>query len=126
MIKLITIKNNSNWYLKVILFWLYHYQWINNFYRIYWIYKKKFNVYITSITSNGINLYLKDLSSNDILEKTIEDFYNERFSIKFPENKKYLMLEIDGDINEFSAKMPLFKYNFEWKIFILDMYIKSK
>ena len=75
--------------------------------------KKQFNVYVTSITSNGINLYLKDLSSNDILNKKIEDFYNEISSIKLPENKKYLMLEIDGDINEFSAKMPLFKYNFK-------------
>ena len=75
--------------------------------------KTQFNVYVTSITSNGINLYLKDLSSNDILDKKIEDFYNEISSIKLPENKKYLMLEIDGDINEFSAKMPLFKYNFK-------------
>ena len=73
--------------------------------------KKQFNVYITSITSNGINLYLKDLSSNDILDKKIEDFYNEISSIKLPENKKYLMLEIDGDINK--LKMSLFKYNFE-------------
>ena len=36
------------------------------------------------------------------------------------------MLEIDGDINEFSAKMPLFKYNFEWKIFILDIVLSNQ
>ena len=36
------------------------------------------------------------------------------------------MLEIDGDINEFSAKMPLFKYNFEWKIFILGVLLSNQ
>ena len=75
--------------------------------------KKQFNVCITSITSNGINLYLKDLTSDDVLNKKIEEFYNEISNIKLPENKKYLMLEIDGDINDFYAKMPLFKYNFK-------------
>ena len=31
--------------------------------------KKQFNVYTNATTSNGMNLYLKDLSSNDLLDK---------------------------------------------------------
>ena len=34
------------------------------------------------------------------------------------------MLEIDGDINK--LKMSLFKYNFEWKIFILDIVLSNQ
>ena len=75
--------------------------------------KKEYNVDITSITSNQINLYLKNISSNNIFEKKIEDIYNSLSNNKLFDNKKYLMLEIGGDIDEFYAKMPLFKYNFK-------------
>ena len=75
--------------------------------------KKKYNVEVTSIISNQINLFLKNNSMSDVFDKKIEDAYNNLSSIKLFDNKKYLMLEITGDIDNFYAKMPLFKYNFK-------------
>ena len=76
--------------------------------------KKKYNVEVTSIISNQINLFLKNNSMSDVFDKKIEDAYNNLSSIKLFDNKKYLMLEITGDIDNFYAKMPLFKYNFKF------------
>ena len=77
--------------------------------------KKNYNVEITSIISNQIILYTKNESGNDDLKinKKIEDIYCELSKIKIFENKKFLILEILGDIGEFIAKMPLIKYNFK-------------
>ncbi len=77
--------------------------------------KKNYNVEITSIISNQIILYTKKESGNDDLKinKKIEDIYCELSKIKIFENKKFLILEILGDIGEFIAKMPLIKYNFK-------------
>lgn len=75
--------------------------------------KKKYNVEVTSIISKKINLFLKNNSSSDIFDKKIEEVYNNISSIKLFENKKYLMLEISGEVDDYIAKMPLIKYNFK-------------
>lgn len=75
--------------------------------------KKEFNVDVTSINSNQINLYLKNISVDNIFDKKIEDIYNNLSTIKLFENKKFIMLEISGEIENCFAKMPLFKYNFK-------------
>jgi ubiquitin-activating enzyme E1 len=75
--------------------------------------KKEYNVEVTSIISSKILLYLKNDSKDEILDKKIEDVYNNSSSIKLFENKKYLMLEISGEVDDSIAKMPLFKYIFK-------------
>ena len=75
--------------------------------------KKEFNVDVNSINSNQINLYLKNVSSKDIFDNKIEEIYNNLSCIKLFENKKFIMLEISGDYENYYAKMPLFKYNFK-------------
>ena len=75
--------------------------------------KKEFNVDVNSINSNQINLYLKNVSPKDIFDNKIEEIYNNLSSIKLFENKKFIMLEISGDYENYYAKMPLFKYNFK-------------
>jgi len=75
--------------------------------------KKKYNVEVTSIISKKINLFLKNNSSSDIFDKKIEEVYNNISSIKLFENKKYLMLEVSGEVDDCIAKMPLIKYNFK-------------
>ena len=75
--------------------------------------KKKYNVEVTSIISKKINLFLKNNSTSDIFDKKIEEVYNNISSIKLFENKKYLMLEISGEVDDCIAKMPLIKYNFK-------------
>ena len=75
--------------------------------------KKKYDVEVTSIFSNKINLYLKGNSKSDILDKKMEEIYNSLSKIKLYENKKYLMLEISGTAGDFIAKMPSIKYNFK-------------
>ena len=75
--------------------------------------KKNYNVEISSIISNKLILYLKDDSKNDKLDQKIEEVYNELSTVKLFNNKKFLMLEIYGNIDECIAKMPPFKYNFK-------------
>ncbi len=75
--------------------------------------KTEYKVDVTSIISNGINIYMKEISLKNIIDEKIEDIYNKISKIKLFENKKYLMLEVGGDIDNFYAKMPLFKYNFK-------------
>ena len=79
--------------------------------------KREYNVEVSSIISNQINLYSKNIKNDGNedpkLNKKIEDVYNMLSKIKIFENKKFLMLEIIGDIGEFKAKMPKIKYNFK-------------
>ena len=75
--------------------------------------KQEYNVDINTIISNQKNLYEKNKIKNEELNKKIEETYNDISNIKLYENKKYLMLEILGDIDDFIAKMPLIKYNFK-------------
>ena len=75
--------------------------------------KKNYNVKVSSIISNKLILYLKDDSKDDKFEKKVEEVYNDLSTVKLFENKKFLMLEIYGKIDEYIAKMPLFKYNFK-------------
>ena len=75
--------------------------------------KKDYKVDVTSIISNNISLYLKNDTLNNTFDEKIEDIYNKISKIKLFENKKYLILEVGGEIDNFYAKMPLFKYNFK-------------
>ena len=75
--------------------------------------KNDYKVDVTSIISNNINLYLKNYTLNNTFDEKIEDIYNKISKIKLFENKKYLILEVGGEIDNFYAKMPLFKYNFK-------------
>ena len=75
--------------------------------------KNEYKVKVTSIISDDINLYLENVTLDNILDEKIEDIYNKLSKVKLFENKKYLMLEVGGEIEDFYAKMPLFKYNFK-------------
>lgn len=75
--------------------------------------KKEYRVEVTSILSNQLAIYIKGHSKTEILDKKIEDIYNTISKIKLYENKKFLMLEISGEFEEYNAKMPLIKYNFK-------------
>ena len=76
--------------------------------------KQNYNVKVNSINTNK-NVLLYDINEKDldILEQKIEEVYNNKSSIKLPENKKFLILEISGDIDDCTAKMPKFKYIFK-------------
>ena len=78
--------------------------------------KNTYNVNVYSINSNYLNLY--DSKSNNInLGNKIEDIYNEISKIKIYENKKFLILEISGNVNVdnsyYEVKMPKIKYIFK-------------
>ena len=74
--------------------------------------KQKYNVEVTLITSNQKKLFEKN-STKNVLNEKIEDAYNNKSNIKLSQSKKFLMLEILGDVDNFIAKMPKFKYNFK-------------
>ena len=74
--------------------------------------KQKYNVEVTLITSNQKKLFEKN-STENVLNEKIEDAYNNKSNIKLSQSKKFLMLEILGDVDNFIAKMPKFKYNFK-------------
>ncbi len=75
--------------------------------------KKEYNVDVTSIISNQIVIFFKNNSEKNIIEQKIEDAYNIISNGKLIKNKKYLMLEILGNIDVYLSKMPLIKYNFK-------------
>ena len=75
--------------------------------------KQEYNVEIKKIISNTKILFNKEKKQDDILDQKIEDVYNNISSIKLFENKKFLMLEITGDIDDYIAKMPSIKYYFK-------------
>ena len=73
--------------------------------------KNKYNVDVSAIIDKETKCLFKKGDQN--LDDKIEDVYNNKSNIKLSENKKYLILEILGNIGDYSAKMPLFKYNFK-------------
>ena len=91
--------------------------------------KQKYNVNVTSVSSDKKEdndkgdknledekkyiLFSKNKSEDDKLNKKIEEVYINLSGNKLYENKKFLMLEIEGDIDNCIAKMPKFKYNFK-------------
>ena len=75
--------------------------------------KQEYNVKVKSIFSNKKVLFDTNEKELDILDLKIEEVYNNKSSIKLPENKKFLFLEILGDIDDCIAKMPKFKYIFK-------------
>jgi hypothetical protein len=75
--------------------------------------KKEYNVDVISIISNQIVIFFKNNSEKNIIEQKIEDAYNIISNGKLIKNKKYLMLEILGNIDVYLSKMPLIKYNFK-------------
>ena len=91
--------------------------------------KQKYNVNVTSVFSDKKEdndkgdknledekkyiLFSKNKSEDDKLNKKIEEVYINLSGNKLYENKKFLMLEIEGDIDNCIAKMPKFKYNFK-------------
>lgn len=73
--------------------------------------KNKYNVDVSAIIDKETKCLFKKGDQN--LDDKIEDVYNNISNIKLSENKKYLILKILGNIGDYSAKMPLFKYNFK-------------
>ena len=76
--------------------------------------KDKYNVEISVITCNGVTIIQTFMPSNkDRNKEKIEDLYNKFSKKKLEDDKKYLWLEVSGDIDDATALMPLFKYNFK-------------
>ena len=76
--------------------------------------KEKYNVDVSVITCNNVTIIQTFMPSNkDRNKEKIEDLYNKFSKKKLEEDKKYLWLEISGDIDDATALMPLFKYNFK-------------
>ena len=76
--------------------------------------KEKYNVDVSVITCNSVTIIQTFMPSNkDRNKEKIEDLYNKFSKKKLEDDKKYLWLEISGDIDDATALMPLFKYNFK-------------
>ena len=74
--------------------------------------KENYNVKITSISSNNLNLFELN-KQNDKIDSKIEEIYNEISKYKLFEKKRFLILDVLGDCKGLTAKMPKFKYNFK-------------
>ena len=76
--------------------------------------KKQYNVDVSVITANSISIIQTFMPSNkDRFAQKIEDIYKANSKVPFDDNKKYLFLEVSGDIDDATALMPLFKYIFK-------------
>jgi len=76
--------------------------------------KKTYNVDISVISSNNVNIIQTFMPSNkDRFDQKIEDIYKANSKTPLDDKKTYLWLEVSGDIDDASALMPLFKYNFK-------------
>ena len=75
--------------------------------------KNKYNVDLTSLYSNEMILYSKSNNIVDNMEKKVENIYNEISGIKLFDNRKFLILNIEGLSDEFNIRMPYFKYYFK-------------
>ena len=74
--------------------------------------KEKYNVNITLISSNNLNLYESKLENENINLK-IEEVFNKISKIKLFEEKNFLILDILGTFENQISKMPRIKYNFK-------------
>ncbi len=76
--------------------------------------KKEYNVDISVITANNVSIIQTFMPSNkDRFGQKIEDIYKANSKVPLEDNKTYLFLEVSGDVDDASALMPLFKYNFK-------------
>ena len=75
--------------------------------------KKEYNVDIKSISSNYLNIYESNIGGCNDYNNKIEDVFNKISKIKLFENKKFLILDILGNIGNLEAKFPRIKYIFK-------------
>ena len=76
--------------------------------------KKEYKVDVSVISINGVSIIQTFMPSNkDRYPQKIEDIYKKNSKVPLDENKKYLFLEVSGDIDDATALMPIFKYNFK-------------
>ena len=76
--------------------------------------KKEYNVDVSVITANNVSIIQTFMPSNkDRFGQKIEDIYKANSKVPLEDNKTYLFLEVSGDVDDASALMPLFKYNFK-------------
>ena len=75
--------------------------------------KEKYNVDLTFLSSNETILYSDSNNGEDNMEKKVENIYNEISEFKLIDNKKFLILNIEGYSDNFNIKMPCFKYYFK-------------
>jgi hypothetical protein len=75
--------------------------------------KEKYDVDIKLISSNNLNLYEYTNEKKNDDNYKIEDVYNTRSKIKLFKNKRFLILDIYGNIGNFVAKIPRIKYIFK-------------
>ena len=76
--------------------------------------KQTYNVDISVISANNVNIIQTFMPSNkDRFDQKIEDIYKANSKVPLDDKKTYLWLEVSGDIDDASALMPLFKYNFK-------------
>ena len=78
------------------------------------IIKKEYNVDVFFISSNGITIAQTFMETNKDKNNTkIEDIYiNEAKHKNMAINKKFLILEVNGECKHIPVLMPLFKYNY--------------
>ena len=75
-------------------------------------FKDKYNINLYMISSNNINIY--DLNKGEEkIDNKIEVVYNEVSKIKLYDKKRFLILDISGNIDNFIAKTPKIKYIFK-------------
>ena len=76
--------------------------------------KTQYKVDISVISANNVNIIQTFMPSNkDRFDQKIEDIYKANSKTPLDDKKTYLWLEVSGDIDDASALMPLFKYNFK-------------
>ena len=75
--------------------------------------KNKYNVNLTSLYSDEVILYSTSNNTEDDMEKKVENIYSEISGIKLFDNRKFLILNIEGLSDDFNIKMPYFKYYFK-------------
>ena len=73
---------------------------------------EKYNIKISLISSNHINLYDSNLNE-DNLDKKIEEIYNKKSKVELFEGKRFLLLDIKGTYENLIVKTPKIKYIFK-------------
>ena len=74
--------------------------------------KKNFGVDVNEIKCDKVNILDDSINIKKIMKKKLEQIYIEKGNIKIARNKKLLVLNVSGKIDNCEALMPLFKYNF--------------
>ena len=71
-----------------------------------------YKVNITSISINNLNIY-DSKTKKSVFEKNVEEAYNFISKNKLEDNKRFLMIDIQGTKEYTIAKMPRIKYIFK-------------